>query len=119
MARTSTTVDRDAPAAGAVTSRRTGQQTASDLAFLARAMKAPALLAAATVGARCTVVSTNGTPGSVPCSRRNTTVYTMSSSSRSLLAASTSTLRRSPLSTSTVVSSDRLIRSSIEPNWRR
>ncbi|MEU7057875.1 IS21-like element helper ATPase IstB [Streptomyces sp. NPDC046197] len=47
MARTSTTVDADAPSAGTATGRRTGQQTASDLAFLARAMKAPALLAAA------------------------------------------------------------------------
>ncbi|MDX3763577.1 IS21-like element helper ATPase IstB [Streptomyces sp. AK02-04a] len=49
MPRTPTTVDGEAPApaAAAVTSRRTGQQTASDLAFLARAMKAPALLAAA------------------------------------------------------------------------
>lgn len=33
MARTSSTVDADAPAAGTVTSRRTGQQTASDPAF--------------------------------------------------------------------------------------
>ncbi|MFB7740449.1 IS21-like element helper ATPase IstB [Streptomyces sp. NPDC056112] len=49
MPRTPATVDGEAPApaAAAGTSRRTGQQTASDLAFLARTMKAPALLAAA------------------------------------------------------------------------
>ena len=67
----------------------------------------------ATDGTRCTVVKTNGTPS---CSRRNTTEYTTSSSSRSRLAASTSTRRRSPASTSIVVSSDRLIRSSIDPS---
>ncbi|MFF7984778.1 hypothetical protein ACFZDK_37650 [Streptomyces sp. NPDC007901] len=37
-----TAVDGEPPAPTATTSRRTGQQTASDLAFLARAMKAPA-----------------------------------------------------------------------------
>jgi DNA replication protein DnaC len=42
-----TEVAGEAPSPAATTSRRTGQQTASDLAFLARAMKAPALLAAA------------------------------------------------------------------------
>ena len=62
------------------------------------------------------MVRQNGVPS---CERRNVTLCTTSSGSRSRLAAATSTCRRSGTVTSIRVSTDSPIRSSIEPNWRR